>query len=182
MLFRSADGVRVLAGSPPPAGAAGSALPVRAVKAIESGATLAVIPESLAGEAPAWWEIAPRTGDARAVFGPDLNMSFLGGINYTSSVAPRMFTMVDPMTGMSMDFPIGTSDKVAERALKRGITKAQMAKREALLRKQGGGNEYMNMVKDVALFTLFCVAVMIVTGVVIAIIEVSRYLIGQSLA
>ncbi len=177
-----AGGVRVLAGSPPPAGTAESGAPARMAKALESGAVVAAIPETLTGEAPAWWEIAPRTGDARAVFGPDLNMSFLGGINYTSSVAPRMFTMVDPMTGMSMDFPIGTSDKVAERALKRGITKVQMAKREALLRKQGGGNEYMNMVKDVALFTLFCVAVMIITGVVITIIEVSRYLIGQASA
>ena len=93
-----------------------------------------------------------------------------------------MFTMVDPMTGMSIELPIGASDKVAERALKRGITKVQMAKREALLRKQTGGNEYMNMVKDIALFTLFCVAVMIVTGVIITIIEVSRYLIRQASA
>jgi transglutaminase-like putative cysteine protease len=177
-----AAGVRVLTGGLPPADVAGRNALVRMAKALEAGATLAAVSDAPGEDSAAWWEIAPRTGDTRAVFGPDLNMSFLGGINYTSSVAPRMFTMVDPMTGMSMDFPIGTPDKVAERALKRGISKAQMAKREAMLRKQTGGNEYINMVKDIALFTLFCVAVMIVTGVVIAMIELTRYLIGQESA
>jgi hypothetical protein len=174
------QGVRILAGAAPGPDEAGADASARIAKAVNAGAMLAAIPETLKGDGAAWWEISSGDGDTRAVFGPDLNFSSLAMLNATNSVAPKMFTMVDPMTGMSMDFPIGTSDKVAERALKRGITKAQMAKREAMLKARRGGNEYMNMVKDIALFTMFCVAVMIVTGAVILVIEVTRYLVRQA--
>ena len=176
----SSQGIRILTGADRP-GEVSADVAARMARALGAGATLAAIPETLNGDGAAWWEIAPGNGDTRAVFGPDLNWSSLGMLNYTNSVPSRIFTMVDPMTGMSMDFPVGTSDKEAERALRRGIQRVFNEKREAALKKKKGGNEYLNLVKDVALMTMFSVAVMIIAGTVILIYRVLDYLVDRAL-
>jgi hypothetical protein len=176
----SSQGIRILTGALPPSEIRAD-VAARMARALGAGATLAAIPETLNGDGAAWWEIAPGNGDTRAVFGPDLNWSSLGMLNYTNSVPSRIFTMVDPMTGMSMDFPVGTSDKEAERALRRGIQRVFNEKREAALKKKKGGNEYLNLVKDVALMTMFSVAVMIIAGTVILIYRVLDYLVDRAL-
>jgi transglutaminase-like putative cysteine protease len=92
------DGVVVLSGDRPekPKGLSAEAA-ARIASALERGAVLVAPRGGLAKGEGAWWEIAPDTGDVRAVCGPDLNYSTILAY-YTSAAEPLYAYEVNEVT------------------------------------------------------------------------------------
>lgn len=93
-----ADGVVVLSGDRPEKPKEVSAeAAARIASALERGAILVAPRGGLKKGEGAWWEIAPDTGDVRAVCGPDLNYSTILAY-YTSAAEPLYAYEVNEVT------------------------------------------------------------------------------------
>ena len=97
--------------------------------ALERGAVLVAPRGALAKDEGAWWEIAPNTGDVRAVCGPDLNATrwrpprlprTVG--KYINAAASRWEWHVNPKTLESVRRPIGSRYYYDRQPRRRGGT------------------------------------------------------------
>jgi transglutaminase-like putative cysteine protease len=154
---------------------------VRIDSALERGAILVAPRGALKKGEGAWWEIAPFTGDVRSVCGPDLNKGKIKGtsvhkrsrpdkssrVRKASSgkvyeAIPEHFKDLKPLN------PNGTAE--AEKGIVKGAkgsgklpkntgSQTRRTSREPEEKGGGGITEYLNVLMDIAIYTLIAVGI-----------------------